>query len=132
MLLETSADSTFSEAWTQAQTYLEQSLAITRETGDRRIEGSELRSLGDLFIRQGRIDEARAVLAAGESVLRQVGDKFYLAFVLCGRAEVERLAGYVAAARASCSEAESLAAETLSGPTSELARTIAKLREAIG
>jgi tetratricopeptide (TPR) repeat protein len=117
--------------WTASRDCLDQALHINREIGDKRIEGSELRSLGDLFIQQGRIDEARAALAAGEAVLRQVGDKFYLGYVLCSRAEVERLTGDFFAARVSLRGAESLAAETLAGPDSELGRKIAKLRQAL-
>jgi hypothetical protein len=100
-----------------------------REIGDRRIEGSELRSLGELSLREGRLDEAQAEFAAAEAVLRDVGDKFYLAFVLCGRAEVALLEGRMADADALCRQSEALAEATSSGADSDLGRRIAALRD---
>ncbi len=118
--------------WADARACLEQALAIARETADRRIEGSELLNLGELFLLQGHADgAAREAFAQAESVLREVGDKHYLALLLCGRAELERRAGDAVAARATCAEAQSLAAETRAGPDSELGRKIAALDTAL-
>ncbi len=118
--------------WADARACLEQALAIARETADRRIEGSELWNLGELFLLQGDADDAaHAAFAQAESVLREVGDKHYLALLLCGRAELERRAGDAVAARATCAEAQSLAAETRAGPDSELGRRIAALETAL-
>ena len=115
-----------------AQASLEQSLAIARETKNRRIEGSELRNLGELLLLRGNADEtARATFRDAEAVLREVGDKHYLGLVLCGRGELERRAGDVAAARASCAEAKVLAAEIRAGPESLLGRAIATLEAAL-
>lgn len=115
----------------EAQACLQLRLAVTRETGDRRIQGLAHRSQGALFTCQGRLDQARVALAAGESVLRQLGDKLYLALVLCARAELERLSGDVAVARASCDEADAVAAGIQTGPQSGLGRKLAALRESL-
>lgn len=115
-----------------ARASLEQSLAIARETRNRRIEGSELRNLGELLLLQGDADDAaRATFREAETALREVGDKHYLGLVLCGRGELERRAGDVAAARVSCIEARGLAAETHAGPESMLGRHIAALEAAL-
>ena len=118
-------------AWADARACLEQALAITRETANRRIEGAELRCLGELFLLQGHADDALAAFAQAEAVLRQVGDKHYLALVLCGRGELERRAGHPDSARATCAEARSLAADTGAGSDSELGRRIAALETAL-
>jgi predicted ATPase/class 3 adenylate cyclase/Tfp pilus assembly protein PilF len=115
-----------------ARACLEQALAITRETADRRIEGAELRSLGELFLRQGHADDAAvAAFAKAEAVLREIGDKHYLALVLCGRGELERRFGDPVSARSTCAEAKLLAAETGAGPDSQLGRKIAVLEIAL-
>jgi predicted ATPase/class 3 adenylate cyclase/Tfp pilus assembly protein PilF len=115
-----------------ARACLEQALAITRETADRRIEGAELRSLGELFMLQGQADDAAlAAFRQAETVLRDVGDKHYLALVLCGRGELERRAGDPISARATCAEAQLLAAETRAGPDSQLGRKITELEKAL-
>jgi len=118
--------------WAEARACLEQALAITREIGDRRIEGSELRSLGELHIRLGQDELAAKTLDAAETVLRQVGDKYYLAFVLCGRAELAHRAGDLVAAQRSLREAEALAADTHSGPQSDLGRRLGAQRARLG
>jgi ATP/maltotriose-dependent transcriptional regulator MalT len=98
-----------------------------RETADRRIEGSELRSLGELFLAQGDLDQARVRFAQAEAVLREVDDKLYLALVLCGRGEVQLRSGDADGARSMLAEARRLAAETGMGPASMLGRRIAAL-----
>jgi hypothetical protein len=65
-------------------------------------------------------------------VLRQVGDKYYLAFVLCGRAELAHRAGDWVAAQRSLREAEALAADTHSGPRSDLGRRLDAQRARLG
>ena len=71
------------------------------------IQGHVLTGLGILHQEQGRPDEARAHLANGERLLREVGDPVELAKLLCTRA---RLA---------------------TGPDSTLVRALAKARPAL-
>ena len=115
-----------------ARACLEWALEIARETANRRQEGAELRSLGELFLEPGQDEEAaRAAFTQAEAVLREVGDKHYLALVLCGRGEIERRAGGLRSARAACAEARLLATETRAGPDSTLGRKVAALETAL-
>ena len=112
----------------EALRHYQEALAIHREVGNRRAEGLVLGDLGALHAQQGRMEEARAALSAGEALLRAVDDRFDLGKLLCQRGECERLAGDLPAARAHLAEAESIARELAAGPDSEIGREIATLR----
>ncbi len=81
--------------------------------------------------RQGAFDEARSLLATGETQLRGI-HKTEFGKLLCRRAQVEHLAGDAAAFMRALAEAESIAAESGSGAESELGRSIVELRALLG
>ncbi len=59
----------------EAGTWLDHALALSRETHDRRREGSVLGNLGGLRREQGRMEEAREHLEAALVVHREVGNR---------------------------------------------------------
>jgi hypothetical protein len=91
-----------------------------------------LGQLGALLTQQGRLDEARALLAEGEAQLRAVDEKLELASLLCLRGRLELAAGDLARAQASLAEADSDARALDLGADSKLWKEIGALREAIG
>jgi hypothetical protein len=103
-------------------------LAIARELGYLRLEGSVLGSLSELLATQGRLDEARESLNAGEELLRKLGDRLDLGKLLCIRVRVELADQEPDKARLSLLEAESIAAAANAGPESELGSKVAELR----
>ena len=90
------------------------------------------RSSADLLARQGRDEEARALLAQGEAHLRAVGQTLDLVGLLCLRGRLEFAAGEPARALATLAEADSGARALGLDADSKLWKEIAALREAIG
>ncbi len=80
--------------------------------------------------RQGRLDEARALLTKGESQLRGV-HAFELAVLLCNRALVEHGAGGLGAATGALHEAETIATTLDAATDSELGRSISEARSTL-
>jgi predicted ATPase len=115
----------------EARTLYEAALVIDREVGNRRSEGVALGNFARLHLEEGRMEDAHRALARGEELIREVGDRFGLGKLLCVRAELERRNGDIAAAGATLAEAEALAVQISSGPTSDLGRRLAKLRQAL-
>ena len=115
----------------EARAHYDAALAIVREVGDRRTEGTFLGKLGALELRLGRCEEAQAAFARGELLLREVGERLELGKLLCRRGDLERTGGDLAAARSCLAEVEALAAAIHAGPDSELGRELAKLRQAL-
>ena len=111
-----------------ARTCYEAALVIHREVRDRRSEGIAHVRLGKLSLQGGVINEARQELAAGEAIIREVGDPIELGKLLCARGELESGTGEEAAARTTLGEVEALANRLEAGPDSELGRKLAKLR----
>ena len=112
-----------------ANACFESGLMIAAAIGNRPAEGALLGTLGNLLRQRGRFEEARSAMTRGEALLREVGAKLDLGKLLCGRAELEHDLGAEEAARATLAEAESLIVETGSGPSSDLGRTVARLRK---
>jgi predicted ATPase/class 3 adenylate cyclase/Tfp pilus assembly protein PilF len=106
-------------------------LAVAGEVGPR-FEGYVLASLGGLHVEQGQLDDARAAFYAAEPLLRSGRSGADLAQLLCGRARLEAAEGRVDAARAALAEAEDLVARAGAGPDTELGRTLAVARAAVG
>jgi tetratricopeptide (TPR) repeat protein len=115
-----------------ARHHFEAALAIARELGDRRSEGQFLGYLGLLHARQAVFDEARGCLDSGETLLRAVSDRVSLGILLCGRAEMEHLAGMPDDGCAALSEAGELAVEVGAGSDSELGLALARVRNLLG
>ena len=59
----------------EAEKWLEQALALSRQAGDRRREGSFLGSLGNVYQEQGRFDEARKSHSFALAIHREFGDR---------------------------------------------------------
>jgi predicted ATPase len=116
----------------EARAHMERAVAIAREVGDRLYEGYFLSSLAGLHGEEGRLEEAREAVALGEILLREVGEGRELGICLCDRADIERRSGNLPAAMEKLGEAEALAARMAVGPDSELGRTLARLRQALG
>ena len=88
-----------------------------------------LGTLGDLLARKGRFAEARAALAAGHALLREMAAEPALVTLLCDRARVEKLAGDdVAAGDAIAAAMRALEASGL-GAESEVGRRAVALRD---
>jgi tetratricopeptide (TPR) repeat protein len=66
----------------QAQTLLEESLAIGRESGNRRLVISPLNALGDLACHQGDYVRARTLFEECLALSRELGDQFKIAMHL--------------------------------------------------
>jgi tetratricopeptide (TPR) repeat protein len=114
-----------------ARSCLDCALAIARKMNDRRSEGQVLGYLGLVHCRYAEFTDARSCLDAGEASLRAVSDPESLGILLAIRAETERLAGDLDAARAALSAAESIAAEVLPGSHSEFGHALARARTSL-
>lgn len=91
-----------------------------------------LAHLGDLLTEQGRLDEARTLLAEGEAQLRAVDEKLELVSLLCVRGRLALAMGDAWRAQATLTEAEGGARALDLDTDSKLWNEIAALREAIG
>jgi len=111
-----------------ARPALDTALEIFRQVGDGRGEGVALASVGEMLLAEDRFDEARAVLARGEELLRQFEELVELGRLLCLRATLEHRLGDAAAARTALEAAEALARQVGAGPTSELGQQLAAVR----
>jgi predicted ATPase/DNA-binding winged helix-turn-helix (wHTH) protein len=77
----------------EAQLYLEESLSIAREIGDRERIAMALHSLGEQLYAQGKLDEARKYFESALPIARQLDTKLAQTAVLAGLAELSRLEG---------------------------------------
>ena len=68
--------------WKRHAGHLDAALAIHREAGNRRAEGSVLGNLGLLHHEQGRIEQARAHYEAALAIHREMGDRRFEGIVL--------------------------------------------------
>ncbi len=107
----------------------DRALEIHRAVGNRHQEGVALGTLGGLLAKLGRIDEARDRLRAGDALLREVGDLFGRASLLCEWASVEAAAGAPAAANDVLAQAARALDEAGAGPDCEPGRRLASLRD---
>jgi predicted ATPase/class 3 adenylate cyclase len=73
--------------------YLERSLAIARELGDRDQQARELNSLGITYDAIGDLDRARSLLEESAAIARSDGDSFRLAAALTNLGHVESYSG---------------------------------------
>ena len=115
-----------------ASDHYEMSVALAHELGDRRSEGQFRGYWGQLLARQGRYAQARACLASGEALLLESSDLLSLGLLLCGRAETEQLAGDASAAQGWWQRAQTVAAQVGVGDTSELGRSMLRVKELLG
>ena len=112
----------------EARQHYEAALAIAREVHYPTAQGVVFGALGDILAKEGRFAEARELLKSGECTLREAGDRFELAKLLCIRGGIETAAGDRDSAQSALAEAEALAVAMVAGPESELTRKIAELR----
>jgi tetratricopeptide (TPR) repeat protein len=103
-------------AWHQtdyraAQTLLEESLAISRELGDRGGTASSLNNLGNVAIEQGDYPTARKLYEESLSIRRELGDRRSMAGVLGNLGIVAYEQGDLTAARALSEEALAISRE---------------------
>lgn len=103
-----------------ARRHYEEALAGARRLGDPRNEGQFLGLLGRLHGRVGNFDAARGCLDTAQARLSEASDWLDLGIVLCGRAEVEHVAGNPEGAAAALKLARDLARRTGAGAASEL------------
>jgi tetratricopeptide (TPR) repeat protein len=115
----------------EARAHYEAAAGIARDLGDRHLEGIILGNLGGVSHRQGRIDEARALLARGEAHLRETGDPRELAKLLCILVDLHITTGDIGAAVTCLREAEDLASRSGVEPDSEIGRKLARARNSI-
>jgi tetratricopeptide (TPR) repeat protein len=112
----------------EALTYFDDAIRVARQAGDRHAEGAALGGVADILAGEGRIDDAKEALAAGEDLLRLVRGVVELAGLLCTRGELAYREGDLTLAGLALSEATSLADLIGARPDSAVARNIAKLR----
>jgi tetratricopeptide (TPR) repeat protein len=79
----------------QAKPYLQESIAIARELGDRRRVGFALQPLGHACLGLGQFDEARACLEEGVKIAREGGDLNEIAAALNALGQCHRTLGNV-------------------------------------
>jgi tetratricopeptide (TPR) repeat protein len=115
----------------EAESDFGRALAIAREMDHKRSEGQVLGYLGLLHARRAEFSDANRCLDDSEALLRAVSDLESLGILLAIRAETERLAGDLNAARAALSAAESIAAEVLPGSRSEFGHVLARARTSL-
>jgi predicted ATPase/class 3 adenylate cyclase/Tfp pilus assembly protein PilF len=115
-------------ALAEARQHYEAALANAREVHYPTAQGVVFGGLGDILAKEGRFEEARELLKSGECTLREAGDRFELAKLLCIRGRIEAAAGDRDSAQSALAEAETLAVAVVAGPESELTRKIAELR----
>jgi hypothetical protein len=84
--------------------------------------------LGRLLTRRGGGEAARATLARGEAILRELDERLELAKLVCFRAELAFERGEAGIARTLLEEVEAITAPLGLTPESELGRTVATLR----
>jgi len=106
-------------------------LAIHRESGNRRFEAWTLCELAPVLARLGDLPTARIHLARCAQILQEIQDPYILATLLCNRGQVELIDARPAAARASLTEAEALAATLAADSTTELGQDLQRLRDAL-
>ena len=111
----------------QAQSAYAGALVVAQRIGDRRTEGQVLGYLGLVHARRRALADARQCLDRGQTLLIDAGDRLSLGVLLCSRAECEWIAGDEAAARAARGEAVGLAAQSGTGPDSELGVALAQV-----
>jgi DNA-binding CsgD family transcriptional regulator/tetratricopeptide (TPR) repeat protein len=90
-----------------ARRYLEESVAIARDLGDRRLYASVLHDHGNFAYEMGDLSRARAALEESVSLLRDAGDPWQLGSAILAQAVMAHEQGAV-------DEAEALASEALS------------------
>jgi tetratricopeptide (TPR) repeat protein len=114
-----------------ARAHFDLALAIHRDVGNRKSEGSILGSLGELLARQGRFGDASEALRTGEALLREVGDQLGLVVLLCDRGLAEIAAADRNAARSALAAAEEVANAMGLAVDSEARDRMITLREAL-
>jgi predicted ATPase/class 3 adenylate cyclase/Tfp pilus assembly protein PilF len=112
------------EARQQYEAALANARAVNYPTG----QGVVFGALGDILAKEGRFEEARESLKLGECTLRDAGDRFELAKLLCIRGRIKAALGDRASAQSALAEAETLAIAIVAGADSELTTKIAELR----
>jgi tetratricopeptide (TPR) repeat protein len=106
-------------------------LDLHRRIGNRRAEGVVRYELGDTLHEQGKLAEARSMLAEAERIARENDDPFGIGKILCSRAELEIRAGNSGLAGRHLDEADRLAGQLDAVPGSVLRDMVAKVREMI-
>jgi predicted ATPase/class 3 adenylate cyclase len=101
----------FMARYEEAQEYLEESLAIARETADRRMVAMVLQPLGLASMGQGKLAAARGHLEEALALARALGDKRELAAALNAAAQLARLQGKLDAAEPLYADVVALARE---------------------
>lgn len=96
----------------EAQAMFREALTIAREAGDRRSEGSLLRSLGTIDQRQGRMDDARAGFEAALVIQRDLGDRLAESTTLANLGFLDNDQGRTEAARDHYNRAIAIDAES--------------------
>jgi tetratricopeptide (TPR) repeat protein len=112
----------------EARRHYEAALANAREVHYPTAQGVVFGSLGDILAKEGRFEEARELLKSGECTLREAGDRFELAKLLCIRGRIEAALGDRTSAQSALAEAETLAMAIVAGADCELTTKIAELR----
>jgi predicted ATPase/class 3 adenylate cyclase/Tfp pilus assembly protein PilF len=112
----------------EARKHYEAALANAREVHYPTAQGVVYGALGDILATEGRFEEARELLKSGECTLREAGDRFELAKLLCVRGRIEAALGDRASAQSALAEAETLAMAIVAGADSELSTKIVELR----
>ncbi|MEM7246310.1 MAG: tetratricopeptide repeat protein [Acidobacteriota bacterium] len=115
-----------------AVTNSELAIEIAREVGNKRSEGSALCTLGQVARQQGRQDEAAALFASGELVLREAEDPVELGKLLAQRVDFEASRGHLDEARRCHAELEQIGDKVGAEVDSGLGRALQLARGVLG
>ena len=97
--------------YAEARAYLEESLAVSREIGDKRMNAMALQPLGLACLGQGDVSAARVHLQEALALARELGNKREIAAALNVLAQMLRVAGEMDAAEPLYNEGIALARE---------------------
>jgi tetratricopeptide (TPR) repeat protein len=109
----------------ESANYLRQALAIDREVQDRKGEGIDLGSLGEVTLALGRLEEAESLLRQSLTIRREVHERRGEARVLRQLAQVAEAQGNLDPVEAMLSDSLAIAREVQARP--EIANSLLEL-----
>jgi hypothetical protein len=114
-----------------ALAHYDEALALHRAVGNRRSQGTVLRHLGELRLKAGQLDDARALFDASDVELRAIDARLDLVALLCLRVRLELAAADRPNAQAMLDEAVRGAEALRLDPQAQVWNDIAALRKAL-
>ena len=111
----------------EAETHLYEGLKVSNQTGSHRVKAANQAALGRLFLKQGRLAEAKPLIDTALKAFQTNEDMTELGKVYCCLAEYNQLVGDQVSAEAALNEAQTIATKLKTAQKSELSRRIRRL-----